>query len=92
MNREIWKFELSPRVTLNIPKGGKVLAAKKQLDSLYIWVLVDPSATPVERFFEVYGTGHPIPDSASLEFINAAIMEGGALVFHVFERTAKLTQ
>jgi hypothetical protein len=85
MSREIWKFELSSAASLMMPEGGKILSVKRQYDSICLWVLVDPTAKPVSRFFEVHGTGRSLSNCSSLKFIDTVLI-GDSLVLHAFER------
>ena len=38
------------------------------------------------RTFEMYGTGHPMPANPG-EYVETFQMDGGALVWHVFDAT-----
>lgn len=51
-----------------------------------VWALVDPDVEIETRYFEVYGTGHPIPDDGKFRnYIGTCQFMQGCLVFHVFE-------
>ena len=73
------------RVTLEMPKGAKLLSFQCQNDQLCLWALVDPKAPTETRSFRVVGTGHPIEEPG--EFVGTAQMRGGLLVWHLFEIT-----
>ena len=79
-----WKFILQPKTTVEIPDGAKILHIAQQREYLCMWALVDPEQPKVKRTFIVYGTGHDMPDDPG-EFVGTALMDGGSLVFHVFE-------
>jgi hypothetical protein len=79
-----WKFILQPKTTVEIPDGAKILHVAQQGDHLCMWALVDPEQPKVKRYFSVYGTGFDMPDDPG-EFIGTALMNGGSLVFHIFE-------
>jgi hypothetical protein len=49
-----------------------------------LWALVDVSATPQWRHFVTVGTGWEIPERI-VGHVGSFQVEGGALVFHVFE-------
>ena len=86
--RTIWKFELATHdyVELQMPKGASVLSVGHQYGKPHLWALVDPDAKMEKRAFRHAGTGHPITESDSrLSFIGTYMLDGGALVFHVFE-------
>lgn len=71
--------------TLLIHKGARLLHVERQHDQACMWALVDPDAKPVERYFRVYGTGHPIDDASGLTYIGTFQINGGEFVFHLFE-------
>lgn len=52
-----------------------------------IWALVDPQSPVVMRAFRLAGTGHPIEErpGEKMQYINSFQIDGGALVFHLFE-------
>jgi hypothetical protein len=51
-----------------------------------MWALVNPEASKEKRRFELYGTGHDVPESDGLIHVGTFQMQDGALVFHLFER------
>jgi len=84
----IWKYELDivGHQTLMIPAGGIVLSVQIQKGVACIWVLVNPEKEKVERKFAIFGTGHPITTvNSGRNFIGTIQIDGGNLVFHVFE-------
>ena len=84
----IWKYPLHPGTTQhNMPRGATVLHAQMQQGEPVLWALVEPSADQELRTFDVYGTGHGVRENAG-EYIATFQMDGGALVWHVFERRA----
>ena len=89
MNKQIWKFELYPNVTvIDMPKGAEILTVQTQDEIPFIWVLVNPENLEEKRQFEIYGTGHDIYCDMGIErkYINTFQLSGGSLVFHLFER------
>jgi hypothetical protein len=89
MAKSIWKFQLHTEGAVEMPIGAKVISAREQGDHICLWAEVDPKMGKVERWFSVYGTGWPLPDEPG-EFIGTALLSGGALVFHVYERRQQL--
>ncbi len=85
----IFKFKIDAQTTtLKLPKGAKTLNVGEQYDSTCVWILLNPEL-PYDTELEVliFGTGHAIDcDISKLRFINTLITEGGALVWHFFER------
>lgn len=66
-------------------EGGKVMLGLGSHEPVELWALVDPGAPMEDRRFRVAGTGHPLPDVDSLEFLASVQIAAGQLVFHVFE-------
>lgn len=69
---------------LELPKDAKILTVQMQHEKPYIWALVNPAEESEKRFFRVAKTGHPI-DESNLQYIGSFQMNGGMLVFHLFE-------
>lgn len=85
----IFKYpvEVTDVFTMDLPKGAVVLSVQCQGEAPQLWARVDPSAPLEPRTFRVFGTGHPVADDLSLEFVGTFQMLGGSLVFHLFEET-----
>lgn len=84
--KTIWKYELGITGVqgVGMPAGAQILMAQMQNDRLCVWALVDPKATPTQRTFYIYGTGHQIePDLYSAIYV--ATVQQGAFVWHVFQ-------
>lgn len=87
MTRSVWKFPVGiGKFGLRMPQGSQFLHVDTQGGEPHLWALVDPTAKPEERHFEVFGTGHPIDDVQKYQHIGTFQMHGGALVFHLFEK------
>jgi hypothetical protein len=87
--KTIWKFplEVTDAQGVLLPQGAQVLTAQLQGRSLCLWALVDPDAPKTVRLLHIFGTGHPVHNADSLRYISTFQLDGGALVFHVFEET-----
>jgi hypothetical protein len=85
----IHKYVLSSgRMKIALPIGAKVLTVQRQGEDLCLWAVVDSSQQREMRVFEVFGTGHQMPDGLSkFQYISTVQEMGGALVWHVFETT-----
>ena len=85
--RTIWKFELetTDEQTIPIPEGGKILTVAVQREIPCLWVECYSGAVMVKRTFNVYGTGHPLPDNPG-KYIGSYMLHGGTFVGHVYER------
>jgi len=83
----VWKFQ--PRIAdvavVEMPKGARILRAGIQGVTFCVWALVDPKAPMAERRIRIAGTGHDIAPSHTETYVNTFEMNGGALVFHVFD-------
>jgi hypothetical protein len=89
MRKAIWKFPLTPHnETVMMPTGAEILSAHAQGGCFCVWALVDPTQPMERRIIETFPTGEAIPCDIGIErkFIGTAMLAGGALVFHVFER------
>ena len=85
--KQVFKYELTmnDHITILLPEGAKILKIDTQHGVPYIWALVDLETAPnEERIFRIAGTGHII-DEDKLGFIDTFQMDGGDLIFHVFE-------
>lgn len=84
----IHKFELYPATvqSMMMPIGAEILSVQVQHEHPYLWAKVDTDVDRATRRFAVIGTGHEIPEGV-IEYIGTIQLEGGSLVFHVFEVT-----
>ena len=86
----IYKYPLNPVTVLNLPPVSDVLCVQMQRDKPYLWVKqapTKPKQETVPRTFVMIGTGHPIGEAGTNDlYLGTFQMQGGALVFHVFER------
>lgn len=88
--KKIWKykFEMTDEVVLEMPRNAEILTVQMQGETPMIWALVDTENNIEKRYFEIIGTGNPIPDLArhlSRKYINTFQTMEGRLVFHLFE-------
>jgi hypothetical protein len=72
---------------IEMPKGAKILKIQVQHGTPCMWALVDSKAPKEMREFRIVGTGQHIELSPYLEltYIGTFQVNGGHLVFHVFE-------
>lgn len=91
MNQTIWKFNLETTdyQTISMPKDAEILTVQTQGNTPCVWALVNPEAEKEDRNFEVFGTGHKVPVDMGVmrEYVDTYQLDGGSLIFHVFERT-----
>ncbi len=79
-----WRLRVTDNQSLMMPAGAKVLDVQMQGDNCCLWALCDEREPKEQRYFAIYGTGNPMPDTPG-KYIATFQMGGGALVFHVFE-------
>jgi len=87
--KQIWKYRLWEHKVedfpcLRMPYDARILSVQMQDEVTVLWALVDPDMYLESRFFRVAGTGHPIRHELGV-YIDTFQMNGGALIFHVFE-------
>lgn len=85
---KIFKYSipLKDEFTLMLPKDAEILSFQSQLNDLFIWVCVNENAELVKRWFILRGTGHELDiPRIQLNYIDTAQMNGGNLVWHLFE-------
>lgn len=86
----VWKYELEPQITLEIPGGATILSVGAQGESICLWAQVDTDAPAEKRHFRVVATGEPLGEAfRASKFIGTVQMNmaysGSNLVMHVFE-------
>jgi hypothetical protein len=82
--RTIYKYDLMIGYnSLYLADGYKVLHVAEQYGNLTMWVDQTIGNSASYRTFNVYGTGHPIPDDNAVH-VGTALMSSG-LVWHVYE-------
>lgn len=84
----IWKFPLPVLhdFSLLMPRDARLLTVQAQADRPCLWALVDPAAPVEPRQFRMWGTGHERAEEPGA-YLGTFQLDGGALVFHVFEVT-----
>ena len=86
--RTIWKYELGPITTIELPVGAKILNVRAQNGKVMLWAEVetDESRGREARKFVAYGTGHQLPDDmSSHKYIGTVVGVVGDMVFHIYE-------
>jgi hypothetical protein len=101
--RTVWKFSIpiyrDVVGTFQVPNGSRVVhVASETLNpgslsepGVSLWFEVPNADADREfRVFEVFGTGHNIPDGAGA-FVGTALIPDHGLVLHVYERNTDHT-
>jgi hypothetical protein len=73
--------------TTDSQHGAKLLLVQEQSGNPQQWALVDLCAKTSPRKFRVYGTKHEIPKKPG-KWVGSLLLDGGALVYHLFEDSA----
>lgn len=85
-NATIYKYPIDSVCVLNLPSSAEPLKVAMQDERPVMWVKLNPEELTVRRRFEIYGTGHTIPDAEGRHYVDTLF--AGSLVFHVFEVTS----
>ena len=89
MDHRIYKYPINlgmRQQALFLPKCGRILSVQMQHGECQLWAIVDKEAPRVGRRFEVLPTGAIVEDHDKLVFLGTVQVDGGSLIFHVFER------
>ncbi len=89
----IWKYELrvADEQTVMMPKGARILSVAVQRGKPCLWAMVDDREEKrVARTIQLHGTGLLAPGAENDVFIGTVLLDGGWLVYHVFEKRGGL--
>lgn len=75
---------------IEMPKGAQILTVQTQDGQGCIWAIVNPNEERQNRYFRLFGTGHPF-DLLDYQHIGTFQMRNGALVWHLFEVQPELS-
>lgn len=70
--------------TVWLPEGAEVLCVQVQSGTPQIWARVTVGNPPTARHLRIAGTGHDLGSNVG-RYIGKFQIDGGELVFHVFE-------
>jgi len=68
-----------------LPEGAEILCAREQHNDICIWYRCEPDNEKKVRVILIRGTGHPAPSKHEAIYIGTVSLDGGRLMFHVFE-------
>lgn len=87
MSKKIFKYQLETTDVqrIEMPQGAEILCIQTQNEVPCIWALVEPNATVTKRTFEIFGTGHNVPENVNRTYVGTYQLHNGGLVFHCFE-------
>lgn len=91
MIKKVYKYAIPVEKTFKVemPKYAEILSVQVQDGQPCFWAEVSPNSEPVERTFEIFGTGQDICYDMGVlrKYIGTfQITEGEFLVFHLYER------
>lgn len=87
----IHKFPVKPDAfTVSLPRNARILSVQTQLGNPCMWVYLDDLDAKEDRKFMTIGTGHNGDAVRNMRFVGTFQLEGGALVFHLFEGGSSL--
>jgi hypothetical protein len=84
--KSIWKYPLqvTDEQVIDAPEGAEALTVQMQSGTPCLWMRVDPASPKMPRKIITHGTGHRVQDTTG-RYIGTYQLDGGALVFHVFD-------
>jgi hypothetical protein len=87
--KTIYKYSLALNdwVSIYMPQGAKPLHVEMQNGTPQLWAQVDTEEPLVSHSFRIAGTGHKLGEVG--QHIGSFMLNGGALVFHVFSEAAR---
>ncbi len=85
-----YKLDVNDSQIVILPKGAIILSIQTQHNMPVLWAEVDPAASKEAVMIEMFGTGHPIPESEGRHYISTFQMNSGDLVFHAYEYTGEI--
>lgn len=85
--KTIYKYELQivDDQLIDLPLYAELLTVQMQNGRPRLWAVVDTELKTEKRYIRIHGTGHSISSVGVLKYISTFQMEGGSLIFHVFE-------
>lgn len=83
-----YPLQLGDWVTVVMPEGAEALCVQVQRGQLNLWARVTVGRPPVTHHFRIAGTGHDLGSNVG-RHVGTFQLDGGSLVFHVFEDAAR---
>ena len=83
--KRIYKYPvpITDEFKLELPEGAKLLNFQTQDNKPHIWALVDPMRQLEAVGFRLFGTGQPIGNTDTLEYVGTVQIE--PFVWHLFK-------
>lgn len=82
--KTVWKYDLphGSTVTIEMPKGAKVLSVLVRDDRPVVYAKIDPDKPKVRRAFTVFATGDRLEEHGLSDYV--ASFQVKAMVYHVW--------
>lgn len=77
-------FEVEDVIRIDMPEDAKILSLQMQNGVPCLWAEVQTANPFVTRTFQLFGTGHRVPEKLG-PFVGTFQTHGGSLVFHLYE-------
>ena len=87
MIQKIWKVELeiADEQLVILPKGARILSIQEQTGKVSMWFQFNQDETRTQTYKNrCFGTGQPMFEPETLEYIGTAQVLCGKAVFHYF--------
>ena len=84
---KIYKYPVpvADEFSIQVPEAARLLDVQVQRGSVQLWAMVAPDARMVTRKFALRGTGHDASGLGFAAHVGTFQLDGGALVFHLFD-------
>lgn len=79
-----YPFEIADQVTIDLPKGARILKVETQGGQPCLWALVDTDQKRVPKNFLIFGTGHQMDRGMLMVGEHVATFQQGPFVWHMF--------
>ena len=86
----IFKYllKMEGKQKIDLPENARILTVQTQNGIPCIWAIVDEESTKTKHHtIRTYGTGHPFDSHIHCFYVGTYQLNGGNLVFHVFDES-----
>lgn len=80
----LW-VEYGRSLSIDMPKGAKIISFGKQSGNYVIWALVDPKQPLEKRTLLAFPTGQDTDIPEGLKFVGTCLLLDDTFVLHLFE-------
>ena len=87
--KRVYKYQLNFKSNQGIilPRSAKILHVDMQFEGVYFWAEVDTEEVSIYRYFNIFGTGHNIPEEEEArEYVHVGtVKQNDSLIWHIYE-------